>query len=260
MMDREYNTALCKGQGMVPETIRLLDIWQPGVTALQLREQVREKGLLPKATAQRSADIVSRMFAPRYLGADEAPAKWLRGLVSRSMPVERLNQLLFIHTAREHAILHDFVREVYWPKYSAGAPWLLRDDPVRFIESAQATGRMRTRWTPGNITRIARYLLGALHDFRLLGEPKGNRRDILPFAIAPSTVIYLAHEIHFSGAGDDAIVSHPDWELFGLAPSDVITELRKVGTAARIIVQSGDLVRISWGFKSMEECLDVVAE
>jgi hypothetical protein len=48
---------------------------------------------------------------------------------------------------------------------------------------------------------------------------------------------------------DAQIIGHPDWGLFGLTPTDVLAELRRVGPLARFIVQAGDLVRISFGFE-----------
>ena len=77
-MEREYNTGLCKGQGMLPETLRLLQVWEPGMSSQQLAEKVRSQGLIPKATAQRVSDIVNRMFVPRYLCPNGQPAGWLR--------------------------------------------------------------------------------------------------------------------------------------------------------------------------------------
>jgi hypothetical protein len=260
IMEREYTTGLCKGQGMLPETLRLLDVWQPGMSSVQLTEKVRAEGLIPKATAQRVSDIINRVFAPRYLGPEGRPAAWLRELVRLGMSVERLNQLFLLHTAREHRILYDFIREVYWARYSAGAQCLFRDDSVNFIKTAQATGRIKTRWTEGNNTRIGRYLLSALYDFKMIGAPQGDRRPILPFTPFPSTVIYLAHELHFSGVGDSQIPNHTDWELFGLTSADALNELRRLSAQGRFIIQVGDFVRISWNLKSMEECLDVIAQ
>jgi hypothetical protein len=259
-MDREYNTALCKGQGMFPETLRLLQVWEPGMSSQQLAEKVRSEGLIPRATSQRVSDIVSRAFVPRYLKANGAPACWLRELVRRGMAVERLNQLFLLYTAREHLILYDFVREIYWPRYSAGGRFLFRDDSVNFIKAAQATGRIRTKWTEGNNVRIGRYLLAALSDFKMLGQPQADRRTIISFTPLPSTVIYLAHELHFSGVSDSQIVNHTDWELFGLTHADVLGQLRRVAPQGKFILQSGDIVRISWGFTSMEECLNAVSE
>jgi glycine/D-amino acid oxidase-like deaminating enzyme len=156
-------------------------------------------------------------------------------------------------------ILYDFIREIYWPRYSAGAQFLFREDSVHFIKSAQASGRIKTIWTDGNNIRIGRYILSALCDFKMLGEPHGDRRQILPFSVSPSTLIYLAHELHFSNVSDAQILAHTDWELFGLTPSDVLNELRRLSGQGRFIIQVGDFVRVSWSCKTMEECLDVVA-
>jgi hypothetical protein len=257
---REYNTALCKGQGMLPETIRLLQVWEPGMSATQLAEKVRSQGLIPKATAQRVSDIVSRAFAPRYLDNNGQAAGWLRSLVQRGLSLDRLSQLFLLYTAREHLILYDFIREVYWPRYSAASKFLFREDSVNFIKSAQAGGRIKTRWTEGNNVRIGRYLLAALSDFKLIGEPQGDRRPILPFTPLASTVIYLAHELHFAGVGDGQIINHTDWEVFGLSSSDVLNQLRRLSGQGRFIVQAGDIVRISWSCKTMEECLDVITQ
>lgn len=245
---------------MLPETLRLLQVWEPGMQSQQLGRRVRREGVIPKATAQRVSDIVNRVFIPRYLGPDGQPAGWLRQLVQMGAGVEKLNQLFLVYTAREHLILYDFIRQVYWPRYSAGAQFLFREDSVNFIKSAQATGRIKTRWTEGNNIRIGRYLLSALFDFKMIGEPKGDRRRILPFSASASTVLFLAHELHFSGVGDAGIISHPDWELYGLSPSDVLNELRRLATQGGFIIQAGDIVRISWSCKTMEECLDVVAQ
>ena len=48
------------------------------------------------------------------------------------------------------------------------------------------------------------------------------------------------------------------WALFGLDRFAVLQELRKI--SAHLIVQSaGDLVRIAWKYKSMEDCIDGIA-
>jgi Putative inner membrane protein (DUF1819) len=51
MTDGLYNVHLAKGQGTIPETVVLLNLWQPGMSATELRNKVVANGLLPKATA-----------------------------------------------------------------------------------------------------------------------------------------------------------------------------------------------------------------
>jgi hypothetical protein len=90
--------------------------------------------------------------------------------------------------------------------------------------------------------------------------PRANRR-IIPFRIASSVAAYLAHELHFSGIGDNALLTHQDWQLFGLGRQDVLEEMKRLSLKALLIIQAaGDVIRISWRQQSMEELCDVLAQ
>ena len=228
MTDGLYSVHLAKGQGMIPETIVLLNLWQPGISAQELRDDVISNGLLPKATAYRVSDIVTRVFAQRYLGKEETPAKWLKRLVERGWIGDRLSQLLLIYTARVNLILRDFICEVYWPHYRAGAHLIHRQEGVNFLRSASAAGKLRNRWSDAMQAKVVRYLFASLSDFGLIRNLPRNQREILSFAIFPTTASYLAYELHFSGLSDGNLVDHPDWALFGLDRYAVLQVLRKL--------------------------------
>ena len=140
MSEGLYDVHLAKGQGMISETILLLNLWQPGVSPSKLRDKVVAEGILPKATAYRTSDIVTRVFAPRYLSGGDTPAKWLKTLVASGWQGDRLSQLFLIYTARANLILRDFINEVYWPHYRAGAHFVHRQEGVNFLKSASANG------------------------------------------------------------------------------------------------------------------------
>jgi hypothetical protein len=71
----------------------------------------------------------------------------------------------------------------------------------------------------------------------------------------------LAHELHFRGLGDSAVVHHPEWGLFGLEPPDVLQELKRLALRGEIIVQSAPaVIQIGWKYKSMEELTHVLVE
>ena len=258
MTEDLYNVHLAKGQGMISETILLLKLWQPGVSTPELRKRVVAEGLLPKATAYRASDIVTRVFAPRYLLKSDVPAKWLKLLVAGGWEADKLSQLLLIYTVRANAILRDFIQEVYWPHYRAGSQLIHRQEGANFLKSASAAGKFRTQWSDAMQAKVVRYLFACLADFRLLRNLPKNQREVLPFTLFPTTTAYLACELHFSGVGDAGILEHPDWAIFGLDGYAVLQELRKL--SEHLIVQSaGDLVRITWKYKNMEEFIDVIA-
>ncbi len=255
-----YTTALAKGQGLIPETLAIFDIWRPHMGASELVSEVLKKGVLSKATALRTKDLVNRAFAARYLVDDGRPALYLKRLLSHSVPTKQLGQIFLIYTARANLVLYDFIREVYWHKYASGATHLKKEDALDFLESAVNKGCIAPRWSPTMNFRVAGYLLGCLEDFHLVTPIHKGEREILPFVITPITTLYLSHELHFRGLGDSAVMEHPDWALFGIERHNVVRELEKVSFAGHFIVQySGELLRIAWKYKSMEECLDAIA-
>jgi len=118
-----YTSTLNAGLGMIAETGLLLSLWHPGMSTNDLKRTALASGQFPKMTARRLRNLVVEGFAPCYLVDDGAPALSLKR-VQDFFTRREFEQLLFIYSARAHVILADFVREVYWPAYSAGRPIL----------------------------------------------------------------------------------------------------------------------------------------
>jgi hypothetical protein len=255
-----YTTELSKGQGAVPEMLALLRFWEPGMSTDTLAARVLEQGILGKASARRTQDLVKVVFARRYLVDNAQPAKSLKHLLQASARPAVLRQLMFLFTCRDHAILRDFVIRVYWPKYAAAASTVGRKEGLELIERGIAHGNIPARWSDKMSERVAGYLVGTLADFGLLEEGRASDKKILPFRIELATTLYLAHEIHFAGIGDTSILDHLDWALFGLSRADVVQEIERGAFHGHYIFQySGEFARISWRYRTMEEALDAIA-
>lgn len=252
---RRYTTELSKGQGMISETLVLLDLWDPSMSVADLKTTAVREGVIGRATTIRVKDIVGRVIGKRYLCDDGKPARRLKQLLDLGVPGKTLSQLFLIYTARAHPALHDFITQVYWPRYSAGVKTIRRSDALDFLEHAVNNGVITPRWSDTMMLRVARYLTGCLTDFQLAGDDRAGRRELIPFSIQPLTTLYLAHEIHFSGFSDNALLEHEDWGLFGLGPMDVRQVLERVATGHYIPQYSGDLVRIAWQYTTMQEAL-----
>lgn len=254
-LTKTYTAALAKGNGLVRETLLLLEIWEPGMSPGALAHRVLAEGLLGKATANRVNDVVKRVFAPRYLHDAGKPAYYLKTLLKEGVAPDILRQLLFLYTARANPVLHDFVIEVYWSKYAMGQQILDSTEARAFLESVYNQGKIPQKWNKTLTARVANGLCGCLADFGLLETKRKPRRAITPISISPLTSLYLAHELHFSGLSDASILSNSDWLLFGLQRLEVLRELQKVAPGYFILQFSGELVRISWQYQSMEEFL-----
>lgn len=257
---RRYTTQLGAGLGLVDETKTLLDLWTPGMSPSRLHQVALESGDFPTVSARRLRNIIVESFAPRYLVSDGAPARHLKTL-SRVLPTADLSQLMLIFTSRANPILGDFIRQVYWARYGAGDTSLTNEDARAFVERAIDDGKMLKRWSEETVSRVSGYLTGCCADYGLL-EPGAKRsRRILPFRIAAPVAAYLAYDLHLAGIGDNTLLSHADWALFGLGREDVLAELKRLSLQGLLIVQAaGDVIRISWTHSTQEALCDVLTQ
>jgi hypothetical protein len=257
MTNNFYTTKLGAGQGIIDETRILLELWNPGMDINTLFQVALNSGSFPTITARRLRNIVREGFAPRYLSDGIKPAIYLKTLVNNWSSRE-FSQLLFLFTCRLHLVLADYIKDVYWQAYVAGKSQLAVEDARKFVESANQDGKTSTKWSDTMVVRVSSYLNGTCSDFGLLESGKKSARDILPFQIYPKVLIYLSYDLHFSGMGDNAMLNHPDWALFGLERADVLSELKKQALKGWFIIQSaGNAARFGWQHESMEAVLDV---
>lgn len=257
---RPYTTRLQAGLGLVDESLVLLDLWDPSLSVPQLTAKARTSGRFPNISARRLRNVVVECFSPRYLAGAADSTQALRTL-SQRLPRRDLLQIMLVHTSRANALLADFVRLVYWARYAAGHETIANEDAAAFVRQGLADGRMESRWSDATVRRVAGYLTGCCADFGLLERGRRRLRRILPAQPTPTLAIYLAYDLHFAGVGDNTLLQHEDWGLFGLSPHDVLEELGRQQRNGHFMVQSaGDLVRVTWKYSDREALCRVLAE
>lgn len=253
-----YTTQLQAGLGLVEETKLLLRLYEPQMSSTNLYDAALASGLFPTISARRLRNIVVECFAPRILKPQVG--RWLKALES-NLTAHNFSQLLLIYTAFANRILLDFIIEVYWPKYSGGYDVIVLDDAKDFVRDAVREGRTQKPWSDSTIKRVSSYLVGCCADYGLLSSGRASSRQIQAVRLEQTTVLFISHWLHFSGLGDNAVINHECWKLFGLEPFDVREELKKLAKNGWLIVQSaGDVTRISWQLKTMEDVIDVITQ
>ena len=260
MTSNSYTTKLGAGQGIIEETRILLNLWEPGMNINSLYKEALNSGLFPTITARRLSNLIREGFAPRILIIDNKPAIYLKQLLS-NWNIHEFNQLLYLYTCRLHDILQDYIGQVYWPKYEVGYPKISIEDARAFVRRANQEGKTSQKWSDHMVERVSSYLNGTLNDFGLLSNDRHGIRDIQTFRIRDRVVIYLAYDLHFSGLGDNAVLGHPDWALFGLRREDVLAEFKRLALNGWFIIQSAGMAsRIGWEYETMMEVVNVLAE
>ena len=259
MGNSQYTTQLQAGLGLVSETKSLLDLWGLGMSPRQLYDAALNSGQFPEITARRLRNIVSECFAPRYLTNGGQPATHLKQLQS-NLSNQDLSQFFLLFTCRANSILCDFVRDVYWMKYADGHQEISTDDARTFLERGIDDGKTSKRWSDATVRRVSAYLTGCCADYGMLERGTKSKRRIIPYRILSFTLAYIAYDLHMQGLGDNSILSHEEWGLFGMNREDVIVEFKKLSLTGAIVFQaSGDIIRISWKYRDLEELCDVLA-
>ncbi|MFT6508080.1 MAG: hypothetical protein ACJAUK_002182 [Colwellia polaris] len=258
MSDQFYTTQLSAGLGLREETKGLFELWQPGMNTQELCEVALDSGSFPNVTARRLRNIVAECFFPRYL-RNEGVAQQVKALLP-ILSSSEMSQVFYLYTARSNYILADFVKNVFWQKYASGYQSIHVEDSKSFVELGLQDGKMKKPWSETTIKRVSSYILGCLVDYGFMEVINRSERRLTPPRISDYVAVYLAYELHFSGLGDNAVINHPDWQLFGLSPEDVREELKALAVNRHWIIQAaGDVVQISWAYKNMEEVIDVIA-
>ncbi|WP_295539277.1 BrxA family protein [uncultured Thiohalocapsa sp.] len=253
-----YNTRLQAGLGMLEETRRLLDLYQPGMTTSALYDLALTSGQFPLVSARRLRNIVAECFAPRYIRS--GVAIHLKAL-AQPLSAAAFQQLLLVHTALANPILADFIREAYWARYTAGHPTIGKADALAFVREAIRAGKTRTAWSDSTRDKVAGYLIGACADFGLLATVRAAQRQIQPPRLQSTTLIFCAYWLHLNNLGDQGVLNHPLWSLFALQSHEVAEAMKPLARDGWWIIQSAaGAVRITWLHANLEEVTHVLAQ
>ena len=247
---KKYNSDLLKGTGMVQETIQLLSLYKPEISKNQMVKKAIESNILVKASNMRIKDIVEIIFYKRYVNESPNTPVYLQTLINNVSKLDVTVQLLLIHTARSSKILNDFIFHVYWPEVNKGTKELDSFAAMKFIENLIKDGDLITNWSDSTKRRVASHIISTLVDFRFLNKD----RTVMPIFLLDITANYLAHELHFKGLSDNAVVEAEEWKLFGYSRFETIKHLERLSFQGYFILQnSGEIIKINWTYKNMEE-------
>jgi hypothetical protein len=260
MNKRIYTAQLKSGLGVIEETETLLELWTPGMNASELFNLALNSGGFRNISATRLRDIITKCFFYRYLIDEDYPA-WVLKRLKSVLSGEEFIQILFLFTARKHIILADFIKQVYWEHYASCQDEVSIEDARAFVLDAYRQGILPGKRSEYTLKRIASGLIGCCADYKLLDSGRQNPRKLLPFRIRETTSLFLAYDLHFSGMGDNAVTTHPDWGLFGLEKEDVLGELKTLSLKGHLLVQTaGEFSRIEWNYIDWEEFINAIAE
>lgn len=246
----KYNTELNRGTGLIQETLILLNLYEAGMSKKEMTKKAIDENVLVKVLNKRIKDIVEDAFYKRYVFSDQNVPTYLRLLIEAFPSLDVITQILLIYTSRANLVLEDFIIQVYWPEIRKGKITVDIATARKFIAESIKQPDLISGWSESTQKRIASYLITTLVDFRFLDK----ERKVKPVFLHDITANYLAHELHFKGLSDDAVVEAEEWKFFGYSRFEIIKHLERLSFQGHFIFQnSGEIIKINWSHKNMQE-------
>ena len=251
MRNPKYTTQLTHGTGMINETLSLLSVYQKGMDKDALIKYVKENDCLSCKTENRLVHIIYDGFYQRYMKVNPNVPIWLKLIRERGLSLKHFTQLLMVYCARENAVFFDAVINVLNQCKRDSLRVMEREDVANFI--SQLVAEDKAKWSESVQKRNASYVRSCFIDYEMINR-KG---EVLPYEVNDFTILYFMHEQHFAGLSDMAIWDMEEWSLFNLSRHQVLERIMNLSLKGAYMAQtSGELLTISWNYKSMEEFIN----
>jgi len=248
-----YTTRLQKGGAMLVEMRQLVRRWNDGPLQPQ-RDLIVRENVLSKSTRARTADVLRRSFLPRFVEGP-IPEAWklVRPLEDAGAALPILRPVYYWITAKAELMLGDFCREYLLTHQAIAYAGIGLPEVLHWLH------KKNCHWSPTVSSKVARGLLAALRDFGIL-EGRAKKR-LANISVPVSAFAYVAFCLHQMGAVARSLVSHEDWGLFLLQPSDV-EHLFFVAHQHRLLEYhaAGSTVSIRFGVNSFTQYAQIVVE
>lgn len=252
-----YSSKIIKAGALLPDTKALLSAWDPGLSVSENLQRVRRQNLLGKTSRSRAEDILA-IFRQRYL-AEETVARALATLVKHRCNGNTLDRILYFHSVRADALLHDAVIDLLVPHWTRGT----MEIDVREIELAVRNwaeeGKTSGAWSDSTIRRVTQGVLSTLRDFGVL-QGAVNKR-IAPAYLPVQAFSYIAFYLNQHQPSGAKLLDLVDWKLFFLPREGVerfLLEAHQHGLLEYHV--AGSVTRLTFPATTLEEFADVLTQ
>jgi hypothetical protein len=251
---RHYTANISKGSALVPEMVALLREWGPHLSDDEFYARVVESNILGKATRSRVRDILSRVFAPRFLAPGCPSVTAMKALIEGGAGRDSVERLVLYHAALADDLLYDFVADRLMSLRDQGRYQVVTGDAVAYITALMEEGLIHPRWSESMTERAGQGLLATCRDTGLL-EGAVNKR-FAPVYMPFEAFVYVAYALKDRGVAGSAVVRHRDWRLF-LLDHDAVERLFVEADGRRALRYEavGEVRRIDWTYGSLLEAV-----
>ncbi|MCM1142389.1 MAG: DUF1819 family protein [Muribaculum sp.] len=195
--------------------------------------------------------MIYDVFYQRFVKYNPNVAGWLKTTREKGLMLDEMNQLLMLYCARSNALYYDFINNVLNRYRSDDKRIMPREEIINFIDNLQSEESIN--WSESVRKKNAGYISSAMFGF----NQYTRKQEIVPVSLSDFVFLYILHDLHFSGVSDNGILEDDDWQLFNMSRNDIARRILDLSLKGGYIAQySGELLTISWSYKSMEDFIN----
>ncbi|MDE0375145.1 MAG: DUF1819 family protein [bacterium] len=256
-MGKEYTSRLLKGGAVLEDTLRVVELWVPGLSPDENLHRISSENLLGKPSRARIDDLLYWVIQRRYVepGSHLLPA--LKGLV----PDRRaFTEACYYETSRDDDLLAAFAEGPIWERWRQGRLSVEIHDALGWLGELAKSGKV-PEWSESVRSRSAQGLLSTLRDFGILtGATGGRRKEIAPPAMTPRGFAYVLWREHEQGASSHALATSRVWRRW-LLNEEMVEDLfvRAALLGVLRFSRAGSSVRVDWLVERLEEVTGAAA-
>jgi len=230
---------------------QLVRSWNDAQTQ-ELKEIAVRSNVLNKTTRARAADILRRVYIPRFVDGPIPNAwKMARSLEDQNAAPTIVRPVYYWISARAEPLIFDFTTEYLLPRLNSARAGVGVQDVLGWLSLKGCN------WSPTSAIKVARGLLAALRDFGILEG--GSKKRLASRRLPNEAFAYLAFCFNALGAAGRHLVFHPDWQLFLLQTPEVEHEFLEAHQRRLLEYHAaGSTISISFPCSTLEEYARVV--
>ncbi len=247
----KYTTQLAHGATVIEETLAMLLAYQHGMSNDDFFNVIIENGVLSYTSESRIKHLIYDVFYQRFVKYNPQTATWLKAIREKGLMLDEMSQILMVYCARSNALYYDFITDVLNVYRSDERKVMPRGEIINFIDTLQSNGSIN--WSESVRKKNAGYISSAMLGF---GQYT-RKQEVMPVSLTDFVFLYILHDLHFSGISDNGLLEDTDWRLFNMSRNDIAQRILDLSLKGGYIAQySGELLTISWTYKSMEDFID----
>lgn len=250
-----YCRTLNYGGAAIERCMYILDFWTPGMDSNDLFTRILEEGRDSSITASSLKHSVKEVFKSRFLTKQALPWTEMLFATRQHLSSAVIEQICFLLTCRCEGMLSDFLSMEYWPRVVRGEKQISKDTLHAFLSIATSEGRGGGCWTESRFRRALSSLSAACNGFHLVKREQQSLK-LTPPMILNEVVLCLAYDLKSQGLVGDELISHEDWTLFGLTPTNVRKRLNDRSFLPFFkITESLSATFFSWNIPNMMDAM-----